>query len=630
MEITDSKINDLNLDALFIGDKSENGDLYKELLNKLVDEHLGWRKNYIPQDKNMISPEEQQSPEFQDTVNRMRKVLDDVSNRIRTESVPWHSAGRYWGHMNSETLMPALLAYDYAMLWNGNNVAYESSPATSQMEEEVGNEFATMMGYKNGWGHIVADGSLANLEGLWYARNIKSLPLAMKEVTPELVKGKSDWELLNMPTDEIMKLVEKSGEKLDELKAKSARSGKNLQKLGKWLVPQTKHYSWMKAADIIGIGLDQVVPVPIDENYRMDIDQLEQIIRSLTSDHTPILGVVGVAGSTEEGAVDQIDKIVELRHKLQKEGIYFYLHVDAAYGGYFRTIFLDEDNNFVPFDQLKDLHAENHVFTESKDYIKEDVYNAYKAFTEAESITIDPHKMGYVPYAAGGIVIKDVAMRDTISYFATYVFEKGADIPALLGAYILEGSKAGATAAAVWAAHHTLPLNVTGYGKLEGASLEGAHRYYDFLKDLSFKINGKTIEVHPLVNPDFNMVDYVLKEKGNDSLADMNKLNHQFYEQASYVKGTLYSKEYIVSHTDFAKPDYGDSPLPFVKSLGVSEADWNNVGKVTVIRASVMTPYMNRQENFDYFVPKIKVAMKEYLQNIFVAETTKQLSSAQQ
>ncbi len=370
MEITDSKINDLNLDALFIGDKAENGDLYKELLNKLVDEHLGWRKNYIPQDKNMISPEEQQSPEFQDTVNRMRKVLDDVSNRIRTESVPWHSAGRYWGHMNSETLMPALLAYDYAMLWNGNNVAYESSPATSQMEEEVGHDFATMMGYKNGWGHIVADGSLANLEGLWYARNIKSLPLAMKEVTPELVQGKSDWELLNMPTDEIMKLVEQSGEKLDELKAKSARSGKNLQKLGKWLVPQTKHYSWMKAADIIGIGLDQVVPVPIDEHYRMDIDELEKIIRSLTSDHTPILGVVGVAGSTEEGAVDQIDKIVELRHKLQKEGIYFYLHVDAAYGGYFRTIFLDEDNNFVPFDQLKTLHAKNHVFTESKDYIK--------------------------------------------------------------------------------------------------------------------------------------------------------------------------------------------------------------------------------------------------------------------
>ncbi|MGF2405257.1 tyrosine decarboxylase, partial [Lentilactobacillus otakiensis] len=468
----DPKYTDLN--ALFIGDKAENGDLYKELLNKLVDEHLGWRKNYITQDKNMISPQEQDSTEFKGTVERMRNVLDELSQRIRTESVPWHSAGRYWGHMNSETLMPSLLAYNYAMLWNGNNVAYESSPATSQMEEEVGHEFASMMGYKNGWGHIVADGSLANLEGLWYARNIKSLPLAMKEVTPELVKGLDEWQLLNMPTKKIMDLVSKSGNKMDDLKAKSARSGKNLQKLGKWLVPQTKHYSWMKAADIIGIGLDQVVPVPVDNNFRMDIDALESTINRLAADHTPILGVVGVAGTTEEGAVDEIDKIVELRNKMAKQGIYFYIHVDAAYGGYLRTIFLDKDNNFVPYDKLPELHKKYGVFTEEKQYIKPEVYKAYKAFDEVESITIDPHKMGYVPYAAGGIVIQDVRMRDVISYFATYVFEKGADIPALLGAYILEGSKAGATAASVWAAHHVLPLNASGYGKLQGASVEGS------------------------------------------------------------------------------------------------------------------------------------------------------------
>ncbi|MCF6165769.1 decarboxylase putative [Furfurilactobacillus rossiae] len=608
---------DLDLNALFIGDKAENGQLYKDLLNELVDEHLGWRKNYIPQDKGMISPEQQSQPNFKATVNRMKDVLDELSQRIRTESVPWHSAGRYWGHMNSETLMPSILAYNYAMLWNGNNVAYESSPATSQMEEEVGHDLAELMGYKNGWGHIVADGSLANLEGLWYARNIKSLPLAMKEITPELVAGKSDWELLNLPTSEIMDLLEKAGTKLDEIKSKSARGGEHLRELGKWLVPQTKHYSWLKAADIIGIGLDQVVPVPVDDNYRMDINALEDIINKLTADKTPILGVVGVAGSTEEGAVDNIDKIVELRKKFAAKGVYFYLHVDAAYGGYARAIFLDEDNKFIPYEDLKDVHEKYGVFTEKKDYIKRDVYEAYKAFDEAESITIDPHKMGYVPYAAGGIAIKDIRMRDTISYFATYVFEKGADIPALLGAYILEGSKAGATAAAVWAAHRVLPLNVSGYGKLIGASMEGANRYYNFLSNLEFKVGEHTIEVHPLTNPDFNMVDYVLTEKGNHSLKDINDLNHKMYEEASYVKGSLYGKEYIVSHTDFAQSDYGDSPLNFVKSLGVSEEDWNDVKKVTIIRASVMTPYMNKAENFNYFTPKIKLAMQHDLEAIF-------------
>ena len=609
--------NDLNLNALFIGDKAENGQIYKALLNELVDEHLGWRQNYMPQDMPIITPEEKSSESFKNTINKMEDVLSEISSRMRSHSVPWHTAGRYWGHMNSETLMPSLLAYNFAMLWNGNNVAYESSPATSQMEEEVGHEFAHLMSYKNGWGHIVADGSLANLEGLWYARNIKSLPLAMKEVTPELVNGKSEWELLNMSTKEIMDLLETVPEKIDAIKAASARSGKNLEKLGKWLVPQTKHYSWLKAADIIGIGLDQVIPVPVDHNYRMDVNELEKIVRKLAADKTPILGVVGVVGSTEEGAIDPIDKISALRDVLAKDGIYFYLHVDAAYGGYGRAIFLDENNDFIPFENLKDIHFEKGVFTENNNYILEEVYNAYRAIEEAESVTIDPHKMGYVPYSAGGIVIQDIRMRDVISYFATYVFEKGADIPALLGAYILEGSKAGATAASVWAAHHVLPLNVTGYGKLMGASIEGSHRFFNFLNSLSFKVGDKEIEVHPLTYPDFNMVDYVFKEKGNDDLETMNKLNHDVYDYSSYVKGSIYGNEFLTSHTDFAVPDYGDSPLQFVNQLGFSDAEWRRVEKITVLRASVMTPYMNKAENFDQYAEKIKAALQEKLEKIY-------------
>lgn len=616
---------DLNLHALFIGDKAENGDLYKKLLNDLVDEHLGWRQNYMPQDTPVITPEEQSSENFENTVNHMKNVLAEISSRLRTDSVPWHSAGRYWGHMNSETLMPAILAYNFAILWNGNNVAYESSPATSQMEEEVGLEFAQLMSYKNGWGHIVADGSIANLEGLWYARNIKSLPLAMKEVTPELVSDKDEWALMNMSTEEILDRLEKVPDKIEEIKTHSARSGKNLEKLGKWLVPQTKHYSWLKAADIIGIGLDQVVSVPVDHNYRMNIKELERIIRELADQKIPILGVVGVVGSTEEGAVDEIDKIaihdinrtVNLREKLAKDNIYFYFHVDAAYGGYGRAIFLDENNNFIPYNNLKDVYYENGVFTDKGDHISEEVYYAYKAIEEAESVTIDPHKMGYIPYSAGGIVIKDIRMRDVISYFATYVFEKGADIPALLGTYILEGSKAGATAASVWAAHRVLPLNISGYGKLIGSAIEGAQRFYHFLDDLSFNINGKEIEVHPLTFPDFNMVDYVFKEKGNDDLVAMNKLNHDVYDYSSYVKGSIYSNGFLTSHTDFAIPDYGNSPLKFVNNLGFSNEEWQRAGKVTILRASVMSPYMNQEETFNEYKEKIKVAIQEKLEKIY-------------
>ena len=603
----------IDVNALFIGEKSENGDMFKSILTDLIDEHLGWRKNYMPQDQALISEQEKDSPEFQKTVERMKDVLGEVSTRLRSNSVPWHSP-RYWGHMNSETLMPAIIAYTYAMLWNGNNVAYESSPGTSQMEEEVGHDFADLFGFKNGWGHIVADGSLANLEGLWYARNLKSLPLALKEVKPETVSGKSDWELLNMSMDEILDILENlSDEEIDAVKAKSARSGENISKLGKWIVPQTKHYSWVKAADIIGIGLDQVVSVPVDDNYRMDVNALEETIRSLAAEKTPILGVVAVVGSTEEGAVDPVDKVVALREKLRKEGIYFYLHVDAAYGGYARSLFMDEDNNFIPFNELQSVHQEYGVFQENKEYVTEDVYNAFKAISEAETVTVDPHKMGYIPYSAGGIAIRDIRLRNIISYFATYVFEKGSQAPSMLWAYILEGSKAGATAAAVWAAHHVLPLNVAGYGKLIGKSIEAAHRFYDFLGDLSFNINGKEVEVHPLTSPDFNMVDWTFNVKGNTDLEKMNEFNHKFYDEASFNDGPIYNNDFITSHTDFAIPDYGNSPFKYVNSIGIDENEWKRAGKITILRACVLTPLMYDKESFAEYAEKIKNAMEEKL-----------------
>jgi tyrosine decarboxylase len=612
-----SEVKEINLKALFIGDKSENGYLYKDILSELIDEHLGWRHNYMPQDPPEITIEDQQSDSYRQTVTRMKNVLGEVSTRLRTHSVPWHTAGRYWGHMNAETLMPALLAYNFAMLWNGNNVAYESSPATSQMEEEVGSDFAKLMGFENGWGHIVADGSLANLEGLWYARNIKSLPLAMKDVIPEAVADKTDWQLMNLSMEEILGILKKFPDRIDDIKSKSARSGKNLQKLGKWLVPQTKHYSWMKAADIIGIGLDQVVQVPLNNKYRMDVVALENVIRDFAKKEIPILGVVAVVGSTEEGAIDEVDKIVALRKKLQKEGIYFYLHVDAAYGGYARSIVLDEDGSLIPYEKLTSWYTEHGVFTKADGMISRDVYNAFAAISEAESVTIDPHKMGYIPYSAGGIAIKDIFMREVISYFATYVFEKGAEIPALLGAYILEGSKAGATAASVWAAHHVLPLNVTGYGKLIGASIEGAHHFYDFLKGMSFTIGDKTVDVIPLIHPDFNMVDYVFKERGNQSLAAMNSLNSAFYKASSFTAGCLYDNGYITSHTDFSVADYGDSPIAFVHDeLGFSMNEWNTTQKVTILRACVLTPYMGDQKEFDKFATQIQLIFQQRLEGI--------------
>lgn len=196
-------------------------------------------------------------------------------------------------------------------------------------------------------------------------------------------------------------------------------------------------------------------------------------------------------------------------------------------------------------------------------------------------------------------------MCDVIFYFVIYVFEKGVDIFVLLGVYIFEGLKVGVIVVFVWVVYYVLFLNVVGYGKLIGVLIEGLYYFYNFLNDLIFKVGDKEIEVYILIYLDFNMVDYVFKEKGNDDLVVMNKLNYDVYDYVLYVKGNIYNNEFIILYIDFVILDYGNSLLKFVNSLGFSDEEWNCVGKVIVLCVVVMILYMNDKEEFDVYVFKI-------------------------
>jgi len=617
---TKAKESIMDINALFIGPKSENGKYFQEKVSDVINEHLYWRKDFHPEDDPVVSLHEKNAEDYKYAEQRIAEVLDKVCSKLKETSMPWHSP-RYLGHMNADILMPAMLGYIAAMLYNPNNVAYEASTATSPMELEVGYDFATLMGYdrEKAWGHICTDGSVANLEAIWYARNLTSIPFAIKSLRPALVEGKTDWELANMRIADILDLSEHVKDIWDEVRNQSVRgTGIVQEQLGKWIVPQTKHYSWVKAGEVIGIGLDNVVSIQVDENYRMDIDVLEATIKKLVDQQIPILGVVGVLGSTEEGSIDHIDKIVALRKAFEQQGVSFYLHIDAAYGGYARSIFLDEEYKFIPLDQLKKrLHKEDIINQDSIDWPKQEVYDAFKAVAESDSVTIDPHKMGYVPYSAGGIAIRDRRMVDAISYFAAYTMEKGTDVPALLGSYILEGSKAGATAAAVWAAHQVLPLNITGYGKLIGASVEGGQRFYEHLqRNKILDIDGVKVRVEALTDPDFNMVDFAFNIEGNEDLEKMNALNYELYELSSYVAGPVFKNDFITSHTEFTHVDYGDAPVGIAERLGIKRAEWDRVHSFRVMRACILTPYLMANKDAEHYWDTYKESMEQKLKAI--------------
>ncbi|MHA1713598.1 MAG: pyridoxal phosphate-dependent decarboxylase family protein [Candidatus Ranarchaeia archaeon] len=635
----------VNFEALFLGPQGENHGFFKELLSFMVDEHIHWRRNFHPYDKPSVTLWDQQLPDFKETIQEIQNKLLELSAKLKTSSMPWHSP-RYLGHMTSDIMIPAVLGYITTMLYNPNNVAWEASPATTKLEIEVGQDFAKLMGYdpELSWGHITSGGHVANYEALWVARNLKSVPIALKNMGSKLIKTSDSWKLLNFSTTQVLDVLDKEIESIKrgtknpkvqekrelafwkKLWGESAR-GKGLREfnMGKVIVPRTKHYSFNKVADVLGLGQNNFIFIKVKNNYTMDIDDLKNNINNLISNKVPILAVVAVVGTTEEGAVDEIDKIVELReHYQKKKAVSFYIHVDAAYGGYARTIFLDGSNKFSDHDSLKKRLNKNGIIDYDIKWPSDRVYRAYQVLSDVDSVTIDPHKMGYVPYQSGGVVFKDKRVRDVISHFAPYVFkqEEWRNAPNLLGSFILEGSKAGAAAASVWMAHQCVPLNVNGYGKLIGESVEGAFLLYNaLLKRKTFEVSkGKKkikVKVAPLTEPDLNIVVYAFNPEGNTSLKKMNKFNERMKkEHFSYPKDTIrpiLEKDFIISDTELSAEEYGDVPKEFVLRLGIPESEWKKVGKVFVLRSCVMTPYLTLDYTKEDYVGKFINTLKEKL-----------------
>ena len=595
----------VNIDTMFLGPKSENKDFFNNMLSFLMEEHIQWRKDFHPGDSEFITPERKQADSFLKTQDSIEKVLVSLSDKLKESSVPWFSP-RYLGHMVTDLLMPATLGYMAGILYNPNNCSYEAAPITSTFELEVGLELAGMLGYntKKAWGHITSGGTVANFEAVWLARNLKSIPLAVKKVAPNLLKSENKWFLLNMPTEDILDLISVLKEKklLEKVLNYSVRNRGITTKLGKLLVPKSRHYSWNKVLDIFGIGRDNLITVPVKDNYRMDVDELEKIIYGLVDKKIPILGVVSVVGSTEEGAVDYVDKVVKLRRKLSKKGINFYYHIDAAYGGYARTLFLDEKNNFIKYEKLNEIFYKESDIKTSYACPSLSVYNAFKAMPEADSITVDCHKLGYIPYPAGAIALKDKRILDLLEYRAAYV--DGKCDPAVIGPYILEGSKPGAAACAVWCAHKTLPLNVTGYGKLIARTIEASSAFYAALNSMMPFIadNGKPYIAIPLTKPDTNIVIFVINELGNTNLKKMNKLNEKIYNECSYVSGPLYNKPFITSKTILTEEEYDDVPKIFLNKLNIAEIEFDEINEIFVLRAAIMTPFFAGKKTFlDYW-----------------------------
>jgi hypothetical protein len=161
-----------------------------------------------------------------------------------------------------------------------------------------------------------------------------------------------------------------------------------------------------------------------------------------------------------------------LRTEFRKKGLDFAIHCDAAWGGYFTSML------HAPADKsLGPLEPRAKVVQAVPEYpLSPYVEEQCLAMADADSITVDPHKAGYVPYPAGGVCYRNAAMRDLISLSAPVVYRSTHE--PTVGIYGVEGSKPGAAAAAVWLAHKVIRPDRQGYGKILGQCLWTSKRLY--------------------------------------------------------------------------------------------------------------------------------------------------------
>jgi len=151
---------------------------------------------------------------------------------------------------------------------------------------------------------------------------------------------------------------------------------------------EESHYSIMKGANWLGMGVDNVVKVKCDQGGRMIPEELERCIAKAKSQGKAPFFVNATSGSTVLGAYDDLTALAEVCRTTQT-----WLHVDACWGG-----------SVVFSDTLRHLMRGSHL---------------------VDSLAWNPHKMVGAPLQTSAFIVRHKGLlHQTNSANATYLFQQ--------------------------------------------------------------------------------------------------------------------------------------------------------------------------------------------------------------
>jgi glutamate decarboxylase len=315
----------------------------------------------------------------------IKDVLTEIKQKVTAHSVKVGSP-YYIGHMTSAVPYFMILLEMIIAALNQNQVKIETAKASSFVEREL-----------VAWFHrLVYDRSEA-----FYHKNMQNPRVALGNVT-------SGGTVSNLTA--LMVARERAfPPDGDFTGVRAAGMERALRHYGCGraviLVSARGHYSIRKAANLLGVGEENVVTVPVDSRHRMDVRRLVQRIVSLQEkkgkERAKIVAIVGIAGTTETGNVDNLLKLGEAA---REAGAYF--HVDACWGG--SALLVDEYR-----------------------YL-------FNGIETADSVSIDAHKLLYCPMAMGLILFRSEKDLNLIKQISQYVIRRNS---VDTGRFTIEGSR---------------------------------------------------------------------------------------------------------------------------------------------------------------------------------------------
>jgi glutamate/tyrosine decarboxylase-like PLP-dependent enzyme len=190
-------------------------------------------------------------------------------------------------------------------------------------------------------------------------------------------------------------------------------------------------------------------------------------------------------------------------------------------------------------------------------------------------MTIDPHKLGYVPYAAGVFLVRDRRDYDLRAISAPYIQYESQD----RGIVTLEGSRPATGALATWMMARTMPFKGDGFGKILIKNFEAK-------ATLEAELRNLPVPVRVVLAGQTNVLCCVVAAEG-ESLSVVNARTRRIHEGLSRPES-----RFFVSKTTISWKSAAALCERFTGSWGARR----DAGDITLLRMCLMNPFFTSKE----------------------------------